>query len=57
MLPMTLQFLTAMVSHALNERMAHRVEYLQEEVRVAPRSPCRGDRQDEGATPAWMDAA
>ena len=34
MLPMTLQFIIAMVAHALNERMARRVEYLQEEVRV-----------------------
>jgi hypothetical protein len=29
MLPVTLQFIIAMVSHALNERMARRVEYLQ----------------------------
>jgi putative transposase len=30
----TLQFIIAMVAHALNERMARRVDYLQEEVRV-----------------------
>ena len=34
MLPVTLQFLITMLAHALNEQMARRVEYLQEEVRV-----------------------
>ncbi|MGZ3357581.1 MAG: integrase core domain-containing protein [Isosphaeraceae bacterium] len=34
MLPLPLQFLVAMLAHAINERMARRVEYLQEEVRV-----------------------
>jgi putative transposase len=34
MLPATLQFIIAMVAHAINERMARRVDYLQEEVRV-----------------------
>jgi hypothetical protein len=34
MLPVTVQFLIAMLAHALNERMSRRVEYLQEEVRV-----------------------
>ncbi len=34
MLPVTLQFIIAMVAHALNERMARRLDYLQEEVRV-----------------------
>jgi transposase len=34
MLPAALQFLIAMVAHALNERMARRIEYLLEEVRV-----------------------
>jgi putative transposase len=34
MLPLTLQFLIAMVAHAINERMARRIDYLQEEVRV-----------------------
>jgi hypothetical protein len=34
MLPTTLQFLLAMLTHALNEQMARRVEYLQEEVRA-----------------------
>jgi putative transposase len=34
MLPVTLQFIIAMLAHALNGRMARRVEYLQEEVRV-----------------------
>jgi len=34
MLPATLQFIIAMVSYAINERMARRVDYLREEVRV-----------------------
>jgi putative transposase len=34
MLPVTLLFIIATVAHALNERMARRVDYLQEEVRV-----------------------
>jgi len=34
MLPLTFQFLIAMVAHAVNERMARRIDYLQEEVRV-----------------------
>ena len=34
MLPITVQFLIAMLAHARNERMARRVEYLREEVRV-----------------------
>jgi putative transposase len=34
MLPVTFQFIIAMVAHAINERMARRAEYLQEEVRV-----------------------
>jgi hypothetical protein len=34
MLPVTLQFIIAMVAYALNERMARRVDYLQEEVWV-----------------------
>jgi putative transposase len=34
MLPVTVQFLVAMVTYAINERMARRVEYLQEEVRA-----------------------
>jgi hypothetical protein len=34
MLPLPLQFLIAMVAHAINERMARKVDYLQEEVRV-----------------------
>jgi hypothetical protein len=34
MLPATLQFIIAMVAYAINERMARRVDYLQEEVRV-----------------------
>jgi putative transposase len=32
--PLTFQFLIAMVAHAINERMARRIDYLQEEVRV-----------------------
>jgi len=34
MLPVTVQFIVAMPAYALNERMARRLEYLQEEVRV-----------------------
>ena len=34
MFPATLQFIIAMVAHAINERMARRVDYLHEEVRV-----------------------
>jgi hypothetical protein len=34
MLPATLQDVIAMVAYAINERMARRVDYLQEEVRV-----------------------
>ncbi len=34
MLPVPVQFIIAMVAYAINERMARRVEYLQEEVRV-----------------------
>jgi hypothetical protein len=34
MLPTTLQFLLAMLTHAFNEQMARRVDYLQEEVCV-----------------------
>jgi putative transposase len=33
-LPLPLQFITAMVAYAINERMARRIEYLSEEVRV-----------------------
>ena len=33
-LPVTFQFIIAMVAHALNERLARRGDYLQEEVRV-----------------------
>ncbi|HVZ34440.1 MAG TPA: hypothetical protein VG963_18555 [Polyangiaceae bacterium] len=34
MLPVMLQFIIAMVAHAINERMARRVEYVQEEFRA-----------------------
>ena len=34
MLPVTFQFLIAMVAYAINERMARRLGYVQEEVRV-----------------------
>ena len=34
MLPMPLQFIIAMVAHAINERMARQLDYLLEEVRV-----------------------
>ncbi len=34
MLPVTFQFIIPMVAHTLNERMARRLDYLQEEVRV-----------------------
>ena len=39
MLPVTVQFIIAMLAHALNERMARRIEYLQEEVRVLKEAP------------------
>ncbi len=32
--PMTLQFLIAMIAYAINERMARKMEYMQEEVRI-----------------------
>jgi hypothetical protein len=34
MLPAPLQFIVAMIAYAINQRMARRVDYLQEEVRV-----------------------
>lgn len=34
MLPATVQFIIALIARAINERMAPRVDYLQEEVRV-----------------------
>lgn len=34
MLPLPLQFLIAMIAHAINAHMARSVEYLLEEVRV-----------------------
>jgi hypothetical protein len=34
MLPTTLQFIIAMIAYAINERMARRLDYVQEEVRV-----------------------
>src|SRR5512147_983440 len=34
MLPLPLQFIVAMVAYAINERMARRIDYLLEEVRV-----------------------
>ena len=34
MLPVTLQFIVAMFAHTINEQMARRVEYLQEEIRA-----------------------
>ena len=34
MLPSTFQFVIEMIAYAINQRMARRVEYLQEEVRV-----------------------
>jgi hypothetical protein len=34
MLPLAMQFIIAMVAYAINERMARRLEYVQEEVRV-----------------------
>ncbi len=33
MFPLPLQFIIAMVAYAINERMAHRVDYLLEEIR------------------------
>jgi hypothetical protein len=34
MLPVTVQFIVAMLAYSLNERMAQRLEYLQEQNRV-----------------------
>ena len=34
MLPLPFQFLIAMIAHAINERMARKMEYLQEEIQV-----------------------
>ena len=34
MLPVPFQFIIAMITYAINERMARRIEYLLEEVRV-----------------------
>jgi hypothetical protein len=34
MLPLPIQFIVAMVAYAINERMARRLEYVQEEARV-----------------------
>ncbi len=34
MLPVTFQFIIAMVAYAINEQLARRIEYLLEEVRV-----------------------
>jgi hypothetical protein len=34
MLPLPFQFIIAMVAYAINERMARRIDYLLEEVRV-----------------------
>jgi hypothetical protein len=34
MLPVTFQFLIAMLAYAINERMARKLDYVQEEVRV-----------------------
>jgi len=34
MLPLTIQFIIAMLAYAINERMARRIEYLQEEIHV-----------------------
>jgi hypothetical protein len=33
-LPLQLQFLVAMIAYAINERMARKMEYMQEEIRV-----------------------
>jgi hypothetical protein len=33
-LPLPLQFIIAMIAHAINERMARQLDYLLEEVRV-----------------------
>jgi hypothetical protein len=34
MLPLPLQFIIAMMAHAINERMARRLDYVLQEVRV-----------------------
>jgi hypothetical protein len=45
MLPVTVQVIIATIAHAINERMARGVDYLQEEVRVLKGGPHGGDRQ------------
>jgi hypothetical protein len=37
MLPVTVQFIVAMIAYAINERMARRLDYLREEVLVRVR--------------------
>jgi hypothetical protein len=51
MLPVTLQFLIALIAYAINERMARRVDYLREEVHPPSEATtddllvgCRSDR-------------
>ena len=34
MLPLPLQFFIAMVAHAVNERMARKMEYMQQDIRI-----------------------
>jgi hypothetical protein len=49
MLPVTLQFIVAMIAYAINERMARRVDYLREEVRVL-KEALRRRRAKPGST-------
>jgi hypothetical protein len=55
MLPAPLQFIVAMFAYALNARVARKMEYLQEEVRVL--KEVGGDRQDPDRTERRAAAA
>jgi hypothetical protein len=56
MLPLTLQFI-AMVAHALNERLARRVDYLQKKVRVLREALARAPRPSWRGFGSWLPAS
>jgi len=53
MLPVTLQFLIAMIAYAINERMARRLDYVQEEVRVLTSTTLRRNLNSPRAAKPW----
>jgi hypothetical protein len=55
MLALTLQFIIAIVAYAINERMARRIEYLLQEVRVLREvyTQTTGRNRDPVSTTAW----